>query len=89
MNAEEFHRELMDYIGQRELAFFWREVPKTEVWHDLSTNFLCSSVGVKVGRDGCETVWDCVNDLCDAVAGYYREEMGLDIHEAPTGEGRP
>jgi len=80
MNAEEFKRKLEEYRGERESAFYWEEVPKTVVWHDENTNELRCDLGLSVKCDDYDDVWECVNDLGDAVAEYYREK-GIFIHE--------
>lgn len=81
MTASEFYKAYSGYVGQREEAFYWVEVPKTVIWYDKNTNELCSDLGINLKCDDYETVWDCVNDLCDAVAVHY-SKMGIDVREA-------
>ena len=80
MKAEEFNKAFTTYIGQRECAFYWIEAPKTKIWHDSSSNKLCSDLGISVRCDDYDSVWDCVNDLCDAVASYY-DKQGITVQE--------
>ncbi len=80
MTAVEFRKEYIKYIGRREEAFYWVEVPKTEVWFDESSNELCSSLGISIKCDDYETVYDCIGDLYDAVVAYYAK-MGIVVHE--------
>lgn len=80
MEATVFNKKFIEYIGQREPAFYWEEVPKTMVWNDMDTNELCSDLGISIKCDSYDSVWECVNELCDAVADHYRKR-GVDVHE--------
>ena len=80
MTTKEFNKRLKEYIGEREMAFYWEEVPKTLIWHDTETNRLCSNLGVSVDCDEYDCVCECVNDLLDAVADYYAMN-GIIVHE--------
>lgn len=80
MTAVEFRKEYIKYIGCREEAFYWIELPKTIFWYDKDTNELCSELGINLKCDDYETVWECVNDLCDAIVAYYAK-MGIVVHE--------
>lgn len=80
MKAEEFNNAFITYIGQRESAFYWVEVPKTVIWHNSSSNKLCSDLGIDISCEDYDSVWDCVNDLCDSVADYYNKQ-GIIVHE--------
>lgn len=84
MKAEEFNKAFITYIGQREPAFYWLEVPKTVIWYNSSSNKLCSDLGIEINCEDYDYVWDCVNDLCDAVADYYGKQ-GINAKETVAG----
>lgn len=81
MNAEEFKRKFKEYAAGREPAFYWEEMPKTEVWFDDVTNELCSSVGIRIKCDDYIEVCDCVADLYESIVEHYIEQ-GIYLTEA-------
>ena len=83
MNAQVFHKEYEDYIGQREQAFYWKEVSKTVIWHDISSNEICSDIGIRIRCDEYDSVHDLINDLYDAIVSHYSNK-GVEVHEAPV-----
>lgn len=84
MKAEEFKRKFEEYTGGREPAFYWVEVPKTEVWFNESSNEICSNLGISIKCDDYETVYDCIGDLYDAVVEHYLSK-GIYLSEAECG----
>ena len=81
MDAQKFNKELIEYTGEREPAFYWKEVPKTEVWHNIETNELCSSIGVNIKCDSYDDVHECICDLYEAIGEYYFLTKGIYINE--------